>query len=176
LNTHSFLWQHFHFLLELFYAARTAKGFRNKIAILFGRPDAMDPNVRGILETKFKIRKEENLQENELNVYVVWQVVSSLVILFFFILFEHQLTWQLQGLVTCFILLTLINCGAILEQRQWIFYLEYSRAVVFLTAVLLYYPSLAITSLVLIAIAVSLYYFNRLEDRYLGFVYKEELA
>ena len=70
-------------------------------------------------------------------------------ILFVFILFERHLKWELQAPVTFFLLLTLVNCGAILEQRGWIFYPEYSRAIVFLTAVLLYYPSMAISALAL---------------------------
>jgi hypothetical protein len=29
--------------------------------------------------------------------------------------------------VLTFILITLVNCGALLEQRRWIYYLEYGR-------------------------------------------------
>lgn len=172
LKTHSFLWQHFHFLLEIYYAAKKEKGFRNKMRVVFGRPDDIDPDLRDKLEQKFHIRNNEKPADRELNRYVVWQVVFSLVILFLFILFEHHLSWQFQVLATFFILLTLVNCGAILEQRGWIFYLEYARAIVALIAALLLNPSLTIATIALLAIALSLYYFNRLENRYLGFVYK----
>ncbi|HRE50251.1 MAG TPA: sterol desaturase family protein [Flavitalea sp.] len=172
LKTHSFLWQHFHFLLEIYYAAKKEKGFRNKMRVVFGRPDDIDPDLRDKLEQKFHIRNNEKPADRELNRYVVWQVVFSLVILFLFILFEHHLSWQFQALATFFILLTLVNCGAILEQRGWIFYLEYARAIVALIAALLLNPSLTIATIALLAIALSLYYFNRLENRYLGFVYK----
>lgn len=172
LKTQSFLWQHFHFLLEIYYAAKKEKGFRNKMRVIFGRPDDIDPDLRDKLEGKFHIRNNEKPADRELNRYVVWQVVFSLVILFLFILFEHHLSWQFQVLATFFILLTLVNCGAILEQRGWIFYLEYARAVIALLAALLLNPSLTIITLALLAIALSLYYFNRLENRYLGIVYK----
>ena len=172
LKTQSFLWQHFHFLLEIYYAAKKEKGFRNKMRVIFGRPDDIDPDLRDKLEGKFHIRNNEKPADRELNRYVVWQVVFSLVILFLFILFEHHLSWQFQVLATFFILLTLVNCGAILEQRGWIFYLEYARAVIVLLAALLLNPSLTIITLALLAIALSLYYFNRLENRYLGIVYK----
>ncbi|MBL7736472.1 MAG: sterol desaturase family protein [Chitinophagaceae bacterium] len=172
LKTQSFLWQHFHFLLEIYYAAKKEKGFRNKMRVIFGRPDDIDPDLRDKLERKFYIRNNEKPADRELNRYVVWQVVFSLVILFLFILFEHHLSWQFQVLATLFILLTLVNCGAILEQRGWIFYLEYARAVIALLAALLLNPSLTIITLALLAIGLSLYYFNRLENRYLGIVYK----
>jgi len=176
LNTHSFLWQHFHFIMELFYAVRMEKGWLNKLRMLFGKPEIIDPTIRDGLEKKFHIRNHGDRNENELNQYVVWQVISSLGILFIFILFEHHFSWEVQALITCFIIITLVNCGAILEQRQWIFYLEYSRGVIVSIAIILYYPSVSITASVMLILGITLYFFHTLEDRYLGFVYKGEVA
>jgi hypothetical protein len=98
-------------------------------------------------------------------------VVTSLILLFLFIGFEHQLNWQMQTLFTLFIIVTLVNCGAILEQKRWIFYLEYSRVFLFMTGALAYHPSVILLSCMAALIPVSIYYFNMLQRQYLYYVY-----
>jgi alkylglycerol monooxygenase len=171
LKSNSFLWQHFHFILELLVAVNREKGFMNKMKKLFGRPDCVDESIRGELENKFNIFNNNDSAGNDLNRYVVFQVLTSLVLLFLFIGFESHLNWQMQTLFTLFILITLVNCGAILEQKRWIFYLEYSRVFIFLTAVLIYFPSAIVLTVISFLIPLSIYYFNMLERRYLYYVY-----
>ena len=171
LKSNSFLWQHFHFLLELFVAVKREKGFANKLKMLFGPPDTIDPEIRGGLEKQFGITNNSRSAGDELNRYVVFQVISSLVILFFFILFEHRLSWPIQTLLIFLILITLVNCGAILEQRRWIFYLEYSRIVLLLAGILLYYPSGMLLTTICLVLPISIYYFNRMQQYYLEWVY-----
>src|SRR5205085_1532077 len=55
LKSNSFLWQHFHFILELLIAVNREKGFMNKMKKLFGKPDTLDESIRGELENKFNI-------------------------------------------------------------------------------------------------------------------------
>jgi hypothetical protein len=125
----------------LLVAVKREEGFLNKMKKLFGRPDAVDESIRGELEEKFNIFNNNDTAGNELNRYVVFQVITSLILLFLFIGFENQLNWETQILFTFFIIVTLVNCGAILEQKRWIFYLEYSRVFLFLIGILIYYPS-----------------------------------
>jgi len=171
LASNSFLWQHFHFLLELLVAVRREKGWKARLGMLFGRPDQVDPSIRPQLESRLGIRNNNRSAGEELNRYVVFQVIFSLVVLFGFILLEQWLSWPVQLLFTIFILLTLVNCGAILEQRKWVFYLEYSRMMIILTGVLCYYPSATLLGVACLTLPVSLYYFNRLQNRYLNWVY-----
>jgi alkylglycerol monooxygenase len=171
LQSNSFLWQHFHFLLELFVAVNKERGWKNKLGMIFGPPDMVDPSIRGNLEKQFGIENNNRSAGTELNRYVVFQVIFSLIILFLFILFEHALPWQIQTLFTLFILITLVNCGAILEQRRWIFYLEYSRIVIVLAGALLYHPSGMLAATICLALPLSIYYFKRLQEYYLSWVY-----
>ena len=138
---------------------------------LFGRPDTIDADIRGELEDKFNIFNNVESAGNELNRYVVFQVITGLILLFLFIGFEHNLNWQTQTLFTCFIIITLVNCGAILEQKKWIFYLEYSRLFLLMTGALAYYPSAIVLSCIAVLIPVSIYYFNILQRQYLYYVY-----
>lgn len=171
LNSNSFLWQHFHFLLELAVAVKREKGFMNKMRKIFGRPDTVDPEIRAELESRLSISSDKEPAANELNRYVLFQVLGSLVLLFLFIFYEHFLSWQLQTIFTLIILVTLVNCGAILEQKRWIFYLEYSRMCLSLIALLIYYPSSILLTLIAFLLPLSIYYFNSLERKYLFFVY-----
>ncbi len=171
LQSNSFLWQHFHYLAELSVAVKREKGLVNKIKILFGKPDDLDPGIRDEIESQLRISRTRESAGNELNRYVLIQVIGMLVLLFFFLLFEHHLSWSIQLLITIIILITLINCGAILEQRKWIFYLEYSRIFILLIAILLLAPSALLAVMFLILVPVSVYYFNKLQRRYLEWVY-----
>ena len=173
LNSYSFLWQHFHFLLEIGYSIRRAKGFREKVRILFGSPELIDPKIRGLLERKFRIRRLQKPAPERLNRYVLWQMVFTLALLFVFILLEHHVDWFAKIVVAGFILTTVINCGAILEQRKWIFQVELIRSLIVSTAIPAYFPAplaaLAITSF----FTLSFFHYERLQHRYLRLVYRK---
>jgi alkylglycerol monooxygenase len=171
LKSNSFLWQHFHFMTELVVAVKRQKGFRKKLCMLFGRPDTIDPCIRIEIEKKLRITHNSVSAGNQLNKYVIFQVILAASFVFLFILFEYHLTYGFQLLIILGIILTLINCGAILEQRRWIFYLEYSRLFVALTGIILYHPTFSMITSCLLFLAITLQYFSRLQQKYLDWVY-----
>jgi len=171
LKNNSFLWQHFHFLLELGVAVKREKGFFNKLKLVFGKPERIDPEIRAHVEAKLKITHNEVSAGNQLNRYVVFQVVLAACLVFLFTLFENYLSLSFQVLTILMVLLTLINCGAILEQRRWIFYLEYSRLFLALTAMIIYHPTYSMITLGVCFLLVTLQYFSMLQQKYLEWVY-----
>jgi len=171
LQSNSFLWQHFHYFIELALSMKKEKTFLRKIGVLFARPDSVDPDIRDKAEKIFHIKNNTQSSGSELNRYVLFQVIISLATLFVFILFEHHMHWKYQALFTIIILLTLINCGAVLEQRRWVFYLEYIRMGVILGGLLLYYPSTPLAFGVTLLVPLSVYYFPALRNAYLKYVY-----
>ena len=170
-TSYSFLWQYLHYPVELFLAASKVYGLKNKMRILFGKPVELDPAIRTQAEKIFLISKKDIPAEQQLNKYVIWQVVLSLTSLFIFILFEHYISNTQQGIIAILILLTLINCGAIMEQRRWIFYLEFSRTMLAGISLVLAYPNLWLTILLLILFSLTLYFFETLKAYYLFTVY-----
>lgn len=171
LQSNSFLWQHFHYIIELLITMKKKKTLKSKISVLFGRPDTICPEIREEAEKTFSIRNNIKSSGKELNKYVLVQVFLCLIFLFVFILFEHHVDWKFQLTFTIVIILTLINCGAILEQRKWIFYLEYVRLIIIGAGVILYYPSTPVILLLLLLVPLSLYYFSSIRSRYLQWVY-----
>ncbi|MBD2753168.1 sterol desaturase family protein [Spirosoma validum] len=176
LDSHSFLWQHFHGLLEVLVAAGRATGWSAKLAILFGKPDAVDPTIRQELESRFLSasaieRSAAHYKSRRFRGYVAGQLAATLVILFTLLLFDQYVPTYLQFLTALFILLTLINCGALLEQRQWVLYLEIGRVGVLWLAI---YGLLGDPILIILGYigALSLWaYFSLLQKRYFQLVY-----
>ncbi|GAB4008637.1 sterol desaturase family protein [Spirosoma migulaei] len=180
LNSHSFLWQHFHGLLEVLVAARRQTGWSGKLRVLFGRPDSVDPGIRDELERRFlsadaASRTVVHTKSRRFKGYVIGQMAGTLLILFGFLLIESYVPGYLQFLTALFILLTLVNCGALLEQRQWVLYLEIGRVMVLWLALysVLGYPMLLVLGYIG---ALSLWaYFSGIQKRYFQLVYGSSL-
>lgn len=171
LDSHSFLWQHFHFLLEIAYAFRQAKGLKQKWLVVFGKPDHINPGIREVLEEKFLFRNPTGTTTRRLHNYVVAQMAMTLAALFFFLLLEKYIPLFVQACFTVFIFLTLINSGAILEQRQWVFYLEYARLLVIFLAVYYCWPRPGLLWLVALVQTLIFYYKATIQQRYLRLLY-----
>jgi sterol desaturase/sphingolipid hydroxylase (fatty acid hydroxylase superfamily) len=171
LKSFSFLWQHFHFFIELWIALKKEKGFFNKIKLLFKKPDVIDPENRAIAEDIFYIRHSEDAVDKPLNKYVVWQMISITVLLFLFMGFDNYVSAFYQVIVTGVIIITLVNCGAIMEQKKWIFYLEFGRLLLVAVGCSLIYPNpWLLMSVVTIATLVIAWFYS-IENRYLQWVY-----
>ncbi|NML21087.1 sterol desaturase family protein [Pseudoflavitalea sp. G-6-1-2] len=173
LNSYSFLWQHVHFMAELVYAVRRTKGFTQRLKLIFGKPDLVDPQAREAVEKRFNIFHLGYAVEHRLNRYVVWQIILSLSLLFVFILFEHYLPLTQQLLISLALILTLINCGAIMEQKRWVFYLEFLRLLTVTIGIVIAYPAIWLSVLLLPAGLLILRYFETIREYYLSWVYQQ---
>lgn len=172
LNSHSFLWQHFHFVLEVYMNFHYAKGFKAKWKVLFGKPDDLDPRYRSILERKLlNVRSRHRPATVAIKQYVTAQTIFSLGLLFVVILFEHYLSGVQLFLISAFIIISLINSGAILDQRRWIFYLEYARLVLVMVAVGILYPKTWLITGIFAGITILTWYFRAIRRYYFRILY-----
>jgi len=173
LNSHSFLWQHFHFPLEMYFNFRKAKGLKAKWRVLFGKPDDLNPNYRTVLERKFLNLhpNRNNKPTRAMRQYVTAQTIFSIILLFVVALFVHHLSFTQLILLSIFIILSLINSGAILDQRRWIFYLEYARVVLVLLTIGVFYPTNWTLSSVMAALLLLIWYFRPIQRFYLRLLY-----
>src|SRR5205823_1966899 len=144
LDSYSFLWQHFHFTLEMLMAFRKASTWGRKLKIIFGRPDNIDPRFRGYLERKWLSRSGDTSNTTPLFRFILVQTLATLLILFFTILFEHYLSGTQLALSALFILFSVINTGAMLEQRNWVFHLEFVKLSLAGLFVYTFYPHPAV--------------------------------
>ena len=159
LTSHSFLWQHFHYYLEIAAAFKLANGFKNKWHVVFGGPAYMDQNIRPELEKRFfQDRKNVTLCRFKFRNYLYGQLAFSVILLTIFTaLYENAGTFE-KITTVALVLVTLINCGALLEQRKWIYYLEYFRISVILIYISWFFQSAEL----LIVLTSSLFFFHYL--------------
>lgn len=171
LDSYSFLWQHFHFLVEIWYSAQQQKGIIAKLKVIFGSPSDFDPAVRRIVEKRFLSKNKVRVRSQKFRRYVFVQFTITVITLFFLLLFEHHEETFLQVMIALVIFVTLINCGAILEQRRWVFYLEFARgALIFITAYH-YFPHPTLLFLIWAVLIGGVLYFSTLQKQYLQTIY-----
>lgn len=173
LNTYSFLWQHFHFAIELWLVVRSTKGFWNKLRVVFGRPEQLDGSLRERAEKMFGIKKNVQAIERPLNKYVVIQMIVLLVCLFGFMGFEHYFTGSFKFMFSLVVLLTLINCGAIMEQKKWIFEVEGLRMLILGGLLYYYLPFFTIKFLLVVLLIVFVARYRYIQNMYCSLVYRK---
>ena len=132
IKSYSFLWQHFHYYLELAEACRRAHGLSAKIKIIFGSPAKLDQDIRPALEKKYLQHKSNAGYRFKFRSYIDLQLSLCIALVTFITATYASLDVDDKLFIVCFILLTLINCGALMEQRKWIYYLECIRLIVLL--------------------------------------------
>jgi sterol desaturase/sphingolipid hydroxylase (fatty acid hydroxylase superfamily) len=130
LNRYSFLWQHFHYYAELAEACRRSGSIYQSIRILLGKPEDLDQDIRKDLEATWLPKKKSFRSTLRFKLYLNLQLIVTAIALFIFTLFFNELSGMEALFITVLILITLINCGALLEQQQWIYYLEIVRLLI----------------------------------------------
>ena len=86
-------------------------------------------------------------------------------------LFEHYLTGVQLFLLSAFILVSLVNSGAILDQRRWIFYLEYIRVLIVMAAIAAIYPNNWAFSAIIALLILLTWYFRPIQRFYFKILY-----
>ncbi|GEP50174.1 sterol desaturase [Flavobacterium noncentrifugens] len=137
LKSFSFLWQHFHYYFEIYELWKRSRGFKAKWSAVFGSPANMDQDIRPMLERRFLQDRTQKRCRLKFRNYLYVQLGVCVIGLTFLTYYFGQLDTAAKVFATAFILITLINCGALLEQRKWIYYLEYLR-LFFVTTYMLY--------------------------------------
>lgn len=171
MKSHSFLWQHFHFLLEMGVAFKRAKGLRNKWRILFGRPGAIDPRIKSGLERKLLTKKKVALKSYALIRFIKWQTAITLSVLFATALLHQYLSAIQLTTAAFFVLLGAINTGAMLEQHRWVFHIDFIRLHLVGLFIYTFYPYPAVSTVIVCVSLLTFSFYKTLCSRYRAFLY-----
>ncbi|MHA3787929.1 sterol desaturase family protein [Flavobacterium hauense] len=169
LKSYSFLWQHFHYYFEIYESYKRADTFKGKWNAVFGSPAYMDQDIRPELEKKFLQDRRLRLRELKFRGYLALQIGLSVLLLTWFTFFYGSQGSVDKLFYLSFVLITLINCGALLEQRTWIYYLEYIRLAI-LFSYLLYLEGYAELLLLPIVVLIAAEKIFSLGKWYQGYV------
>lgn len=115
LKNHGFLWNHFHYFLELVAASKQKDRFIDKCRVFLGNPEMMDARIRTTLEMQLPRPTTETIPKPIVRHYLNVQLGLSVCIYIFFALFFHQFSHLQIILLIALVLLTLILIGSLLE-------------------------------------------------------------
>ncbi|WP_029285153.1 sterol desaturase family protein [Pedobacter sp. R20-19] len=169
IKSYSFLWQHFHYYLEIAEAYRRADGPKAKWNALFGSPALMDQNIRPALEVRYFQNKEKKQSGSKFKKYLNIQLIMVVITLTANTMFYSFLSSIDRWAILILVLITLINIGALLEQRIWIYYLEAFRLIL-LFAYLFYVLQIfkwVIFPIVLLVLFERTYSLRKLYNKYI---------
>lgn len=173
LKSYSFLWQHFHYYFEIFELWKRSQGFKARWNAIFGSPAAMDQDIRPILEKRFFQDKKDDHKRLRFKNYLYIQLGLCTLLLTIFTYYFENFDGYDKLFVLAFVMITLINCGALLERRTWIYYLEYARIFI-LSTYFLYEENLIVFFLVPIFIIVIIEYVFALGEKYQNLILQQE--
>lgn len=128
IKSRSFLWQHFHYFLEIGAMASRKKSVKEKIKVWFDSPMNMEPDIRDQLEKKWLLTSNKSIY-GRLGIYVILQVILAVVLLSLLIEYKETISWISQLGIIISIFLTLVIAGAILEQKKILFEIELLRII-----------------------------------------------
>lgn len=167
LNSYSFLWQHFHFLMEILIAFKRSRTWPGRWRAIFGKPDGIDPQIRQELEQKILLKRPEKYLSDVLVSCITVNTVLLFLFVFFFLLFGHyQSSTQLMvgGL---FVGVSVIHTGAMLEQRRWIFHIEFARLTLLYFYITLFFPYTWVAVPIGLPILLIMLFYNTASRNYL---------
>jgi alkylglycerol monooxygenase len=175
IGSYSFLWQHFHYYFELAEACRRQTGIKAKLKVIFGSPELLDQGIRPYLERRFFQYRKGRDKRFRFRNYLNFQLLGVVLLLTFTTAFFIKLGYLDRLYIVSMVLITLVNCGALLEQRRWIYYLEYARLLLTSWYALIKFDHMELVFLPLLLVVVLEQVFA-LSKLYIRYVLRYDLA
>jgi len=146
IHTWNPLWSNLIYFSDLWKAGKQMK-WKDRLVLLFKRPGWMPDYLGGTIpvpevdETNY-IKYDAAPVSRGLNIYVLVQFILIIPGLIGYLYYFSVLSPFQNGLAFSALFLSLIICGAILEQRSWVKYAEYARLLLTLVVInSIYYMS-----------------------------------
>ncbi|WP_348824329.1 sterol desaturase family protein [Flavobacterium aestuarii] len=173
LGSYSFLWQHFHYVLELAVAFRMAKTFRQKAKVILGGPNDIDARIRLLLERKFS--KETVAPDvkysKKLTNSIIAKTILTMLVLFLTILFSEFIIAFNIFLITVFIVLSVIATGAMLDQKKWIFHLDFLRGIIIGYLAFSFFPNPLLHLIIVLSGGIGILFYQTIHSKYQEFMF-----
>jgi alkylglycerol monooxygenase len=176
LKNHGFLWNHFHYYLELLATAKTKDRFLDKCRVFFANPETMNPNIRKNLEQQLSRSSSAVKPKQSLRHYTTIQLGLSVIIYILFMIYFNQLTSLQIFLLVLLVLLTLILVGNLLENLTTFPDLEALRLVVFVLFLGTWFKPALIFSVALISSLIYLIFRKKIATIIIPFFYIQALG
>jgi len=137
------LWANYHYYAELFHKARKMKNWREKLYMIIARPGWLPDYMGGYQAPKEvdkeKYEKYDTRTSTLMNWYVLVQFVSIVLGTSAFMYHFGNISVFYKIVFLGTLILSLMICGAIFENRKWVMIAEYARLLIVIFALNTFY-------------------------------------
>ncbi len=136
-------WANMHYYKEMYDQARQSRTFWDKIRVIWARP-GWRPDYLGGHQAPPPVDKEARIKydthvEAPLELYAILQFAATLFGMIIFMSRFDEITPFYQWFFAAGIVLSIMICGGIMEQKRWVSIAEYARLLLVLAALNSYY-------------------------------------
>ncbi len=107
----------------------------DRIKYLFSKPGWLPDYMGGYRAApevdKSQYKKFDTPSHYVLNFYVLFQYAMALIATSFFLFNQDSFNWTEKAIITSLIIILIMNCGALFENRQWVWRMELFRILVY---------------------------------------------
>ena len=125
------VWANFHYWVELLNTAKKADNFADKIKVFIKSPGWFPANLGGFKYAPeidvLNYKKYDSIYSSKIVPYVIFQFIIALGVGSALLFLNSKLDIFQVILVVLFTISTLVTCGALLENKNWLKYFEYCR-------------------------------------------------
>ncbi|GIV35160.1 MAG: sterol desaturase [Chitinophagales bacterium] len=128
------VWANIHYYVEMIRKARQMTSWKDRIKLIFARPGWLPPELGGYQAPrkvdKSTYKKYDTRTTRWLNYYVLIQFMLIVAATSAFMYYFDTISWFYRVAFAVILVLSLMICGAIFENKRWVKYAEYLRLIV----------------------------------------------
>lgn len=125
------VWANFHYWVELLNTAKKADNITDKVKVFIKPPGWFPANLGGFKYAPeidvLNYKKYDSIYSSKIVPYVIFQFIIALGVGSALLFLNSKLDIFQVILVVLFTISTLVTCGALLENKNWLKYFEYCR-------------------------------------------------
>ncbi|MGK7390218.1 MAG: sterol desaturase family protein [Candidatus Cyclobacteriaceae bacterium M2_1C_046] len=131
-NSWNPVWVNFEHYNTMLHDLKKIEGYKNKLKYIFYKPGWLPEEMGGpqkVPDVSVTPSKYNMISRGFINYYVLFQYLIILGGTAVFLFNVESLALNDKILITTLIVLSVVNCGALLEQRSWVTWTEISRVI-----------------------------------------------
>lgn len=137
-NSWNPVWANFSHYAEMAKEIKQIPVWTDKLKYIFAKPGWLPDYMGGYRAApevdKSQYKKYDTPSHYVLNFYVVFQYLVALVATSLFLFNQGNFSWTEKVIITTLIIILIVNCGALFENKQWVWWLELFRIFVYTLA------------------------------------------
>jgi len=131
INSWNPVWVNLDHYIQMWKTAKTIPSLANKLRYAINKPGWLPESMGGYQPApeidKAKYQKFDTTSPISLNFYVLVQYALALAVTAFFLFNQAQFSLGIKALMALGIVITIMNCGLLFENKNWVKYTEYMR-------------------------------------------------